>query len=192
MATPADVRHFWTTEIGPAGWYRQDVKTDKMIRDRFEADWMEAWDGGKEDWRSNAEDMLAYLILTDQFPRNMFRGDARSFATDHLARRAAKCAVAKEWDQRIAPPERQFFFLPLMHSENLNDQDRAVRLFKARMPDGNDNLVHACAHREVIRRLGRFPFRNEALGRGYSPEEQAFMDDGGYGAIVRLLGEGER
>ena len=89
---------------------------------------------------------------------------------------------------RIDEPARQFFYMPLMHSECLVDQDRAVRLFKTRMPDtGDDNLPHARAHREVIRRFGRFPTRNAALSRDTSVDEQAYLDDGGYGAIVREM-----
>jgi uncharacterized protein (DUF924 family) len=90
------------------------------------------------------------------------------------------------WDLRLDGPLRQFFYLSYMHSEMLTDQDRAVRLFKARMAEG-DTLLHARAHREVIRRYGRFPYRNAALGRVSTPEEAAFLADGGYGAMVREL-----
>ena len=101
---------------------------------------------------------------------------------------AAKAAIAKGWDMRIDEPARQFFYMPLTHSECLEDQDRAVRLFKTRMPDTGDlNLTHARAHREVIRRYGRFPTRNEALTRTCSADEQSYLDNGGYGAIVREM-----
>ena len=131
---------------------------------------------------------MAYIILTDQFSRNMFRDTKQAFATDKLAKAAAKAAISKEWDLKIDEPARQFFYMPLVHSECLEDQERAVRLIKTRMPEtGHQNLPHARAHREVIRRYGRFPTRNAALDRICSADEQAYLDAGGYGAIVKEL-----
>jgi uncharacterized protein (DUF924 family) len=129
---------------------------------------------------------LGLIILTDQFPRNMFRDSPRAFASDARALRIAALAINHAWDLRVAEPMRQFFYLPFMHSEMLTDQDRSVRLFKARMATG-DNLLHARAHREVIRRYGRFPYRNAALGRISTPQEDVFLASGGYGAIVQEL-----
>ncbi|PIE09933.1 MAG: hypothetical protein CSA72_09935 [Rhodobacterales bacterium] len=183
MEQARDVRAFWIDEVGPAGWYVQDTALDAEIRNRFLPLWEQALDGGLCDWRMTPEGMLSYLILTDQFPRNMFRGDGRSFATDGLALCAAKWAVARGWDQQIDEPARQFFFLPMMHSEVQTDQDQAVRLFATRMTTG-DNLRHARAHREVIRRFGRFPYRNDALGRAMRHGEQGFLDAGAYGSIL--------
>jgi len=118
----------------------------------------------------------------------MFRGAAEAFASDKIARAAAKASIGRDWDLKINEPARQFFYLPLMHSENLSDQDRAVRLICTRMPEtGESNLVHARAHREVIRRHGRFPFRNHALGRKSTVHEDAFLSKGGYMAIVNEL-----
>ncbi len=132
--------------------------------------------------------MASFLILVDQFPRNMFRGSPDAFATDSKARSEAKKAIDKKWDLRLPEPERQFFYLPLMHSECLCDQERCVRLMLTRMPEsGEISLVHAKAHREVIRKFGRFPFRNEALDRGYTVPELEFIEEGGYGAAVRAL-----
>ena len=136
---------------------------------------------------------IAYIILIDQFSRNMFRGSFKSFMLDPAARSAAKMAIKREWDTRIDEPARQFFYLPLMHSENQCDQDRAVRLFHTRMPEtGHNNIDHARAHREVIRRYGRFPYRNDALGRTSNAQEQEFLKNGGYGAIVREIQQGEK
>ena len=117
----------------------------------------------------------------------MFRGTGQAFATDGIARAAAIVAVDRKWDCRIDPPARQFFYLPFEHSESRTDQDRAVRLFADRMPEAKDNMLHARAHREVIRRFGRFPFRNAALGRPSTPEEERWLEDGAYGAEVRRL-----
>ena len=137
-------------------------------------------------WLTYPSGTLAYILLTDQFSRNMFRGEAEAFATDDLARAASIMASERNWDMKIDEPARQFFYLPLMHSENLCDQDRAVRLIHSRMPEtGHMNQDHACAHRAVIRDYGRFPYRNDALGRKTTPAEQAFLDAGGYGAAIR-------
>jgi uncharacterized protein (DUF924 family) len=128
--------------------------------------------------------MLAYLIVTDQFPRNMFRGDARSFATDDRARAAARRAVLSGLDMQIAEAERSFVYLPFEHAESMGDQDWSVDLYENRLFSSN-LLLHAKSHREVIRRFGRFPYRNAALGRKSSPAEQAFLEAGGYGSILR-------
>jgi uncharacterized protein (DUF924 family) len=179
-----DVTRFWIDEVGPKGWFEGGAELDAEIRRRFEADWHEAMAGRREGWRAGPRRTLAYLILTDQFPRNMFRGTAQAFASDGRARAAAYAAIAQGWDLRTDEDKRQFFYLPLSHSESLSDQDRAVRLTQLRMPAFADYLLHARAHRDVIRQFGRFPFRNAALGRATSPEEGAFLEGGGYGAAV--------
>ncbi|MCC5973030.1 MAG: DUF924 domain-containing protein [Rubellimicrobium sp.] len=176
---------FWIREIGPAGWYAGTTAIDEQVRDRFADLWHEAMDGGLGPWLVSPAGALAYLIVTDQFPRNIFRDDPRAFASDAIARAAAKLAIANGWDMEIPEPERQFFYLPLMHAENLVDQDRSVEMFATRMPETNaENLAHAEAHREVIRRYGRFPTRNAALGRENLPEEERYLAEGGYGAVL--------
>ena len=188
MKTPQDVLAFWLDEVGPAGWYSADAALDLEITQRFLETWQNAAQGGCGLWLTCASETLAYIILTDQFPRNMFRDKAAAFATDGIARTAAKMAVNRDWDMKIDEPARQFFYLPLMHSENLADQDRGVRLIKERMPEtGESNLLHARAHRRVIRDFGRFPHRNAALDRATSAEERDFLAAGGYGAVVREL-----
>ncbi len=139
--------------------------------------------GGLGLWMTYPSGVLAYLIVTDQFPRNMFRGEARAYVSDKLALTAARGAVDRGWDLRILEPARQFFYLPFVHSECLTDQDRAVRLMKTRLTSA-ENLLHARAHREVIRRFGRFPFRNDHLGRKSTESERDFLASGGYGATV--------
>lgn len=183
-----DVLRFWLEEVTPAQWYKSDPDLDARIQSRYRGLWESAASGGLAHWVSCPDGALAFIIVTDQFPRNMFRGHARAFRTDRLAMRAATRAIHYRWDLRIAEPGRQFFYLPLMHSEVQMDQDRCVRMFLTRMPDtGADNLQHARVHREIIRRFGRFPYRNAALGRSTSPGEQAFLDGGGYGAIMQEL-----
>jgi uncharacterized protein (DUF924 family) len=186
MATPDEILAYWLDELEPKSWYVSDEAVDATIRERFLHTWERATEGALSLWLTYPSGTLAYIILTDQFPRNMFRGDARSFSTDPIARAAAKMAIDRGWDMKIDEPARQFFYLPLMHSENLTDQDRCVRLVKSRMDSGS-TLLHARAHREVIRRFGRFPYRNEALGRATVDAEQAFLDGGSYGGVVREL-----
>ncbi|MEL6587880.1 MAG: DUF924 family protein [Pseudomonadota bacterium] len=178
------VLHFWLEACAPADWYKVDADLDETIRQRFADLWEQADMGGLHIWTSCPKGALAYCILTDQFPRNMFRGSARAFATDWRARVAAKRAINQGYDQRVAAPGRQFFYLPLEHSESMSDQARAVGLIANRM-DSPETLLHARVHREVIRRFGRFPFRNEALGREMSTPEAEFMSNGAYGAILR-------
>lgn len=188
MLDPNEVIDFWLNEVGPNGWYLVDGAVDATIRERFLFSWELARDGGLNDWKLRPDTMFAFLILTDQFPRNMFRENGDAFATDKIARSAAKKAVEKKWDLKIAEPQRQFFYLPLMHSECLADQERCLCLIKTRMPEtGDGQLLHAKAHREVIRRFGRFPYRNAALERRDTEPEMAFMQQGGYSVAVQAV-----
>ncbi|MEM9551061.1 MAG: DUF924 family protein [Pseudomonadota bacterium] len=188
MTGPQEILAFWLDEVGEDGWYKADDALDAAITTRFQTTWQAAADGSFSLWLTYPSGALAYIILTDQFPRNMFRGQAQSFATDHVARAAGKAAIDKGWDMRIDEPARQFFYLPLMHSENLCDQERCVRLLCERMPDyGANNLLHARAHREVIRQFGRFPYRNAALSRESTAPEADYVTGGGYGSTVRAL-----
>lgn len=188
MADPVEVLDFWLGELGPDGWYAGGEEIDRVCRDRFLDLWQAAHDGGLEHWVDGTVGTLAYLIVTDQISRNIHRGTALAFATDPQARAAATQAVAEGWDMAAPEPERQFFYLPFEHSETLADQDRCVALMAERLPDtGAENVLHARAHREIVARFGRFPFRNAALGRASTPEEEVFLAEGGYGAVVRRL-----
>ncbi|MCF2872760.1 DUF924 domain-containing protein [Octadecabacter sp. G9-8] len=190
MITPEQVISYWVDEIGPKGWYAGGAELDAEIREKFEPTLREAQNGACGLWLTSAVGILGYVILTDQLTRNMFRGEAEAFAMDSSARSAAKTAIERDWDLRIPEPERQFFYLPLMHSENLIDQDRCVRLMCKRLPDsGADNLRHACAHRDVVRQFGRFPYRNKALGRTTTAAEAAWMEAGGYALALKAVDE---
>ena len=191
MADPVDVLDFWLGEIGEEGWYSGGEAIDTACRDGFLDLWQAALDGGLDHWVDGTVGSLAYLVLTDQLPRNIHRGTALAFATDEKARDAARKAVAADWDLGAPEPERQFFYLPFEHSEDLADQDFGVALMRERLPEtGAENVLHATAHREIIARFGRFPFRNAALGREMTAAEQEFMDAGGYPAFVKRLREG--
>lgn len=179
--TPEDIIHFWIDETGPKGWYQQSDDLDRLVRDRFMAAWIDA-PRLAEAWAGSATGALAALILTDQFPRNMFRDDARAFSTDPLALRIARAALDAGHDLATAEPARQFFYLPFEHSEEPADQELAVELFAQRMP--GENLLHAQIHRDTIAKFGRFPWRNAALARISTESERMVMDAGGYGALV--------
>jgi len=187
MLGAEDVIAFWVDEVGPKGWFGGGDALDQQIRDRFGEAWEAAVAGAFGLWLTSARGTLGYIILVDQFPRNMFREDPRAFSTDSNARAAAKVGLARNWDFAVDTGARPFFYMPLMHSENLIDQDRCVRLVHSRLPGDESTLLHARAHREVIRKFARFPFRNAALGRQNTPGEQAFLDDGGYGGLLKRL-----
>ena len=184
--TPDNILKFWLDDIGEKGWYEADVELDTKIKERFYQSWIDLCDGSFGLWLTYPNGALAYIILADQFSRNMFRGQKNAFATDRMGVAAAKSAIKRGWDRRIDEPARQFFYLPLMHSENLSDQDRCVRLVLERMPQtGSSTLDHAKAHREVIREFGRFPYRNDALERTYTNAEREYLAKGGYGFTVQ-------
>ncbi|WP_424926547.1 DUF924 family protein [Amaricoccus tamworthensis] len=186
MDASQEILDFWLKECEPKDWYRVDPKLDDTIREKFGELWETAASGKLSGWIGRPSSALALIILLDQFPRNMFRGDARSFATDSLALKLAKSAILREHDKKFDYPEKQFFYLPYMHAEISSEQDRGVRLF-LQNGDAADNLEHARAHRWVIRKFGRFPYRNEALGRSTTKPEQEFLDAGGYAEALRQV-----
>ncbi len=188
MIGPEEVLSFWLDDVGEKGWYATEDALDADITDKFKSAWEGACHGRFSLWLTYPSGALAYIILTDQFPRNMFRNTAKAFSSDRIALAAAKAAVDRNWDLKIGEPARQFFYLPMMHSENLCDQERCVRLIAERMPEyGGSNLLHAQAHRHVIRQFGRFPYRNDALERPSTGAEADYVSAGGYGHTVREL-----
>jgi uncharacterized protein (DUF924 family) len=188
MSDPVAVLDYWLGSVGPEGWYEGSEALDAEIYALFSELWDAALAGNLDHWIDGSVGTLAFLILTDQFSRNMFRGEAKAFATDPQARDAARRALDGGWDLEVPEAERQFFYMPFEHSEDPADQALAVDLMASRMPETGKGLsLHARAHAEIIERFGRFPFRNAALGRDSTPEETTFMNEGGYGAIVRRL-----
>ncbi|MBP1852061.1 DUF924 family protein [Rhizobium halophytocola] len=181
MHTAADVIAFWK-DLGPKGWFTVDPCVDSMISAKFAAVHLAASRGDLADWLDNSEGALALLILLDQFPRNMFRGSAHSYATDGLARQVARHALDKGFDQEVEAALRPFFYLPFEHSEDLADQEKCVDLFTRHHEQTGDEetLKYAVLHRDIITRFGRFPHRNKALGRQTTAEEQAYLDDDGF------------
>jgi uncharacterized protein (DUF924 family) len=177
LPSAADVVAFWRT-AGTDRWYKKDPAFDDEIRARFLKLYEAAAECRFKGWEQNAEGALALLILLDQFPRNMFRGSARAFASDPLARAITAGAIVRGFDGQVEPAMRQFFYVPFEHSEDLADQQRGIALYKA--AGDAEGLKWAELHADIIRRFGRFPHRNPALGRVTTSEEQKFLDDGGF------------
>jgi uncharacterized protein (DUF924 family) len=177
LAAAAEIVAFWR-EAGRDKWFTKIPEFDEEIRRRFMATYEAAAAGKLAQWENTAEGALALLILLDQFPRNMFRGDPRSYATDSLAMAITAKAIVHGFDARVAPELRAFFYVPFEHSENLTDQEHGIALYRA--AGDADGLKWAELHADIIRRFGRFPHRNPVLGRATTPEEQAFLDGGGF------------
>jgi uncharacterized protein (DUF924 family) len=171
-----DVVAFWR-DAGPSRWFRKDDAFDREFREHFIADHEAAARGQLEAWSATSAGALALCILLDQFPRNAFRGTSRMFATDARARDIARAAIDAGFDAAIDKDLRQFFYLPFMHSEDLADQDFALALTQRIGPDSHK---WAGLHRDIIVRFGRFPHRNALLGRETTPQEQKFLDEGGF------------
>ena len=156
-------------------WFEKSDAFNARIVDRFKPDYERAARGGLDTLMASAEGCQALIILLDQFPRNMFRGEARSYATDEKARQVAEHALAQGFDEALQANQRLFLHLPFEHSEDLADQARYTA-FAASLADP-DRMKYADRHREIIERFGRFPHRNAALGRDSTPEELAFLDE---------------
>lgn len=176
-ASIADILAFWRA-AGPDKWFARDDAFDADIRQRFLETYQAAASGDLAAWEDTPDGVYALLILLDQFPRNMFRGSPRAFATDALALAIAQRAIARGFDKAIGVPERRFIYMPFMHAEDLAHQERCVALCAA--SDDTEGVKHAVTHRDIIRDFGRFPHRNTVLGRQTTAEEQEFLDEGGF------------
>lgn len=176
MTMPSEILAFWR-DAGPKAWFAKNDGFDDACR-RFEPAHHAAARGEYSDWAMTAEGALALVLLLDQFPRNLYRGSAHAFATDPLARQMASKAIAAGHDQVFAPELRTFFYLPFEHSEDLADQRRALALYDAM---GDAELTKwAKLHADIIQRFGRFPHRNACLGRDSTPDEIAYLAEGGF------------
>ncbi len=177
-ASAADILAFWRA-LGPERWFTKDAAVDAEIAARFRPTCEAAAAGRLAAGAGTPAGSLALLIVLDQFPRNMFRHDARAYAADPYARMVAEQAIGRGFDRTFSNPERRFFYLPFMHSEELADQERCVALCAA--ADDAEGVKFAQIHADIIRRFGRFPHRNDVLGRVTSADEQAFLAAGGFG-----------
>jgi uncharacterized protein (DUF924 family) len=176
-ATPYDILTFWTN-AGPKQWFAKNARFDEAIRVKFEAVHHAAARGQYDRWAETPDGALALVILLDQFPRNLYRDSAHSWATDPKARAVARKATEAGWHREVAPELASFMLLPFEHSEDAGDQDYGLEL--ARDLGDPEVVKWHEIHRDIIARFGRFPHRNAALGRATTPEEQAFLDEGGF------------
>lgn len=191
-----EILRFWfgaLDELGRATaeqrkrWWTKSPEFDEEIKTRFEVDYDAVTAREREEWRRSARGTLAYIIVVDQFSRNMFRDTPRMFAADALAREACREGLERGFDASLAFDERAFFYLPLEHSEDLADQRRCTKLFEVEVEqapgplqaDAKYYLDFAERHRAIIERFGRFPHRNEILNRASTPEELAFLHEPG-------------
>lgn len=173
--SPRIVLDFWFGQDRKA-WFGKNPAFDEEIRQRFAALYDLGATGLLADWRRTPADCLALVILLDQFPRNMFRGSARAFASDAMALDAAKHALSMRFDRDLSVDERTFLYLPFEHSESLADQEQACQLMR---PLGEELLSYALRHKTIIERFGRFPHRNAVLGRRSTPAEEEFLKQPG-------------
>ena len=172
-----DILRFWFEELTPEDWYRKDQALDADITRRFGGIYETLKAGVPASWLATPEGWLAAIIVLDQFPRNIFRGEPRAFVTDAEALALAKRAIGEGIDLRLPPERRAFLYMPFQHAENAADQARSVELFTAL---GNPlNLDFALRHKAIIDRFGRFPHRNAILGRETTQNEAAFLNEPG-------------
>jgi uncharacterized protein (DUF924 family) len=173
--TRQDIIQFWFSETEPHQWFDKNDEFDALIRARFLMNYEMACEGLCDHWQNEADGALALCIVLDQFPRNMFRGDTQSFASDEKALFTAKNAVSKGFDKILKPLKRGFLYMPFMHSENINDQKKSVAFFKTMIDDNPMGYDYALKHLDVIQKFGRFPHRNVVLGRENTPQEQEYL-----------------
>ena len=177
MTDVDDVLTFWFQETPEEKWFEaKSDDFDRLIRDRFEALYRKAVAGGCDDWTATPEGCLALVVLLDQFPRNMFRDRPEAFAADDRALEVAKRAIDAGHDTALTQQQRAFLYMPFQHCEDLAEQQRSCDLFQS-LDSNPDWYGYADRHREIVERFGRFPHRNEILGRETTPEEAAFLQE---------------
>jgi uncharacterized protein (DUF924 family) len=182
-----EILEFWFADDGDetsgprSVWFEKNPEFDEEIRRRFAHEYEQAAAGELDHWLEHPRSALALILLLDQFPRNLFRGQARTFVTDDKALQAARLAVERGFDQEVPRLWRWFFYLPFEHSEDLANQQRSVELFRALGddPDSAYAADFAVKHLQIIEHFGRFPHRNETLGRSSTPEEHEFLEQPG-------------
>ncbi|MDP1681491.1 MAG: DUF924 family protein [Burkholderiales bacterium] len=174
MVSPKDILDFWFAEAMRSKWFAATPQLDAAIRVQFEPVWESAMRGELDDWLSSPDGCLALVIILDQMPLNMFRGTAKSFASEAKSREIAQHAIDQGYNKRIDPARLAFLYMPFMHSENLADQDLSVALFESAGLE--NNLRFAKHHQEIVRRFGRFPHRNAILGRVSTAEELDYLN----------------
>lgn len=181
--TPDAILAFWFDDAGPARWFGGGTAFDAQVRRRFAKlahDYRTVRTVAGHPWMARADSALALVLLLDQFPRNIWRGSNAAFSLDALGLEAARLMLEAGQDLALADERRAFAYMPFMHSESLADQELCVRLCAERLAPGEGTLRHAIAHRDIIAKFGRFPYRNAVLGRTDTPEEAQWLKSGGY------------
>lgn len=175
----AELLKFWFEESGQELWFARSKEFDRTIRERFLSDYEAASRGDYDDWRDSGAGCVALCLLLDQFPRNLFRDDGQAFATDAQALAIARQAIAAglDMEEGVCREMRKFLYLPFEHSEDLDDQRLCMKLMAERLDPVGEDLDWARKHFLIIERFGRFPHRNEALGRESTPEELEFLQE---------------
>jgi uncharacterized protein (DUF924 family) len=173
MVSPKQILDYWYSERLRSHWFSSTPELDAEIVERFESVWESAKQGEFDGWRESPEGCLALAIILDQFPLNMFRGKAKAFSTESMAVEVAKHAIQNQFDKQIGKDKLAFLFMPLMHSELLEEQDLSVKMFSE--SGLTENLKFAQHHRELVRKYGRFPHRNRILRRDSTGEEIAYL-----------------
>jgi uncharacterized protein (DUF924 family) len=179
LSLAQSVIDFWFNEISPKQWWTKSNEFDQLIRQRFQFVYEESRNGKYLDWLNTAQSCLARIIVLDQFPRNMFREKPESFRTDALALAAANHAVSSGFDSGMPSIHKAFLYMPFMHSEALDDQAKAIELFTSAGSELTENLKSSHRHKAIIEQFGRFPHRNQILGRTSSEAEIAFLKQPG-------------
>ena len=174
MQTAEEVLNFWYTEPMKSSWFKSTPEVDALITENYEFLWQYAADYNLELWQDTPEGCLALCIILDQFPLNMFRNKALAFSTEQHAVDVCKHAIINDFDQQIDKSRLSFLYMPLMHSENIDDQDLCIERFAQAGLEDNERF--AKHHRGIIEQFGRFPHRNETLGRESTPEEIEYLN----------------
>jgi len=174
LITPESIIKYWYSDRVKSKWFNSSIEFDKEIKSNYEKCWLEILRGEKKSWQESAEGCLALTIILDQFPLNMFRGEVKSFSSEAIAIKVAKKAIERGFDKEIDKDKVAFLYMPLMHSENINDQNYSVQLFEE--AGLHDNLRFAKHHRDIVKKYGRFPHRNEILNRKSSQQEIDYLN----------------
>jgi len=171
-----EIISFWYGDSVKPLWFNSTTEFDQTLKERFETTYLAARNGKLDDWKDSGLGLLALVILYDQIPLNIYRGNAKGFETEALARDMAEIAIKNGWDKTLSREQQAFLYMPFMHSENLDDQDRGIAFFEAAGLTENAKFAHH--HRAIIERFGRFPHRNTILGRESSEAELAYLNSG--------------
>ncbi|MDH3535053.1 MAG: DUF924 domain-containing protein [Gammaproteobacteria bacterium] len=169
-----DIIDFWFSDETRKLWFNSTPEFDQLLRARYLETWEQAGRGEIDHWMQSADGCVALVIVLDQFPLNMFRGDAQAFATEDRSRDVARFAIERGFDESLSADKKGFLYMPFMHSENLEDQDLSLRLFD--QPGLESSLRFAHHHHDIVARFGRFPHRNASLGRTSTAAEIEYLN----------------